>query len=131
MASQIAARAPAGSLDGQALVPVPAHPRRRRRHGFNQAESIARSLRRITGLPVLSILARDGRVAPQVGLERRARLANARGSVRACSASVPARAVLVDDVYTTGATLDACARALSERGASEVVAVTFARAVRG
>jgi ComF family protein len=131
IAAEIAARAPAGLVEGT-LVPVPAHPQRRRRHGFNQAQAIAHALARRASVPVRDLLRRSGPVTPQVGLERRARLANARGSARVRRPSgAPRRAVLVDDVYTTGATLDACARALSEAGADLVVAVTFARAVRG
>lgn len=131
MAAELASRAPLGLLRGT-LVPVPAHRRRRRRHGFNQARAIAAALAREAGLPMVDGLERSGATPPQVGLERRARLLNARDSVRVRAGSVvPARAVLVDDVYTTGATLDACARALSAAGAAEVVAVTFARAIRG
>jgi ComF family protein len=131
MAAQIAARAPADLL-GVPLVPVPAHPRRRRRHGFNQAEVIARGLARREAAPVRDLLVRTADHGPQVGLERRARLVNARGSVRSRSFSCPPeRTVLVDDVYTTGATLDACARALLVAGVEEVFALTFARAVRG
>jgi predicted amidophosphoribosyltransferase len=65
-----------------------------------------------------------------VGLARGERLINARGSVIPGATPPPGRLVLVDDVYTTGATLDACARALAARGARDVVAVTFARATR-
>jgi ComF family protein len=130
MAREVSTRAPAGLLSGT-LVPVPAHALRRRRHGFNQARAIARPLGRAASLPVGDVLRRVHAPA-QVGLERRARLSNARGSVRLrAGASPPPRAVLVDDVYTTGASLDACARALLESGTHEVVAVTFARALRG
>jgi predicted amidophosphoribosyltransferase len=112
------------------MVPVPAHRERLRRHGFNQAESLANALARAKGLPVKTLLRRQQGARPQVGLERRARLEGPSASVWAMG-PVPARAVVVDDVYTTGATLDACARALRERGAREVVAVTFSRALRG
>jgi ComF family protein len=130
MASEIASRVPAGFLAGT-LVPVPAHARRRRSSGFNQAFEIAAALDRATDLPVSDVLRRV-RAPAQVGLERRARLVNARGSARVRSGvAVPPRAVLVDDVYTTGATLDACAQALRQAGTGEVAAVTFARALRG
>jgi ComF family protein len=130
MGREIARRAPPGLLAGK-LVPVPAHARRRRRHGFNHAAAIARATARRLDLPVRDVLVRAGGRPRQVGLERGARLGNVRGSVRPRDgASVPERAVLVDDVYTTGATLHACAEALLEAGAREVVAVTFARAIR-
>jgi ComF family protein len=130
MADEIAARLPRDLLEGT-LVPVPAHRRRRRRHGFNQANAIARPLGRALSLPVRDVLQRASAPA-QVGLERGARLRNAVGSARLrAGAAAPTRVVLVDDVYTTGATLDACAWALLDRGTREVVAVTFARALRG
>jgi ComF family protein len=128
MGAVIADGAPAALLRG-AVVPVPAHPRRSRRHGFNQAAALARAIGRAAGLPVVDLLRREGASAPQVGLERRARLANARGSVRVV-AQVPPAVVLVDDVYTTGATIDACAQVLRDAGATEVMALTFARAMR-
>jgi ComF family protein len=136
MGERIADRAPQSLLRGT-LVPVPAHPVRNRRHGFNQAAELARAIGRATRLPALDLLRRETSSVPQVGLERRARLANAACSVQVDSrrrrgrAEVPSLVALVDDVYTTGATLDACARALQEAGAAEVVALTFARAVRG
>lgn len=129
MADEIAARAPRDLLGGT-LVPVPVHPRRRRRHGFNQAEAIAHPLGRALSLPVRDVLRRANAPA-QVGLERGARLRNAAGSARLrAGAAAPPQAVLVDDVYTTGATLDACARALLDSGTRDVTAVTFARALR-
>jgi predicted amidophosphoribosyltransferase len=134
MGAAVAARAP-GHMLGGVLVPVPAHPLRRRRHGFNQAREIAGAIGRAAGLPVVDFLRRDATNRPQVGLERRARLANARRSVRVAgglgrAGGAPGRLVLVDDVYTTGATLDACAGALRRAGAGDVRALTFVRAVR-
>jgi ComF family protein len=135
MGERIAQRVPEPLLRGT-LVPVPAHPFRRRRHGFNQAAELARAVGDAAGLRVTDVLRRDAASRAQVGLERRARLASAPGTVRVRAGSSRRTAigplvVLVDDVYTTGATLDACAQALRAAGACEVVALTFARAIRG
>lgn len=129
MAFEIASRAPPGLLGGT-LVPVPAHAARRRRHGLNQAAWLARALGRLGGLAVVDVLERDRSSTPQIGLARRDRLVQARDSVSARRAPPAGRLVLVDDVYTTGATLDACARVLRGAGGRDVVAVTFARATR-
>jgi ComF family protein len=110
----------------RALVPVPLHPARRRQRGFNQAGILAEALARRTGLAVADRLTRSGAAGTQVGRARPARLAAAPGSIQA-HAPIPARAVLVDDVATTGSTLAACARALRAEGALEVRALTFAR----
>lgn len=131
MAGQIVATAPPGLLAPPAvLVPVPADPSRRRARGFDQAERLARALGRRTGLPRRAALRRIGSAVHQVGASRAARLAPGRlDVVAACPA--PGRAVLVDDVHTTGATLRACAAALCAAGAQRVVCVTYARALRG
>jgi predicted amidophosphoribosyltransferase len=129
MGREIAALAPEGFI-AEALVPAPAHPRRHRRHGFNQAEAIAGWVSKATGLPVCDALRRTPGAAPQIGLPRRKRLLNARDSVRLVRGPLPSRAALIDDVYTTGATLDASARALRASGVVGVCAITFARAVR-
>jgi len=126
MAAQIAATAPPELLADGALVPVPGNARRRRARGFDPAESIARGLRRRTGLPMRPLLRAAGGGSAQAGAGRRQRLRRGGVSVEPRT-RVPDRVVLVDDVHTTGATLDACARALRAAGAHAVVAVIYAR----
>jgi ComF family protein len=129
MAVHIVANAPPGVLGSAAtLVPAPTHPQRRRERGFDQAQLLARALARRTGLPVRAALSRDGPATRQVGAGRAQRRSSVRVAVRG---SVAGRVVLVDDVHTTGATLNACARALRVAGAGEVVAVAYARTLNG
>jgi ComF family protein len=114
------------------IVPVPLHPWRRWRRGFNQAEELARYL----DLPMCNALWRTRATLPQAGLRPAQRRRNLRGAFRLSPLLVPervrgARVVLVDDVRTTGATLDACARVLVTAGAREVRAVTVAGATGG
>ena len=110
------------------VVPVPLHPSRRRERGFNQAADLARHL----GLPVHHALRRTRATASQASLPAARRHKNVRGAfVAARSAGWLAGAVviLVDDVSTTGATLEACAQALKAAGIAEVRALTAARVV--
>lgn len=128
MAAQIVATAPAGVLDRGEFVPVPLHPARRRRRGFNQAERLARALARRTGLTVTDCLERAGLRGTQMGRDRDERLAALAGAVRLRpGACVPHEAILVDDVLTTGATVLACSRSLRSAGSERVVAVAYAR----
>ena len=124
MAAQIAATAPEGFL-AWSLVPVPLHPARLRRRGFNQAELLARELGRRTGLAVATCLERRRRRAPQTGRRRAERVGDYHG-IR-LAGPVPERATLVDDVLTTGATVAACARELRRGGVPEIRAVAYAR----
>ncbi|CAB4865464.1 unannotated protein [freshwater metagenome] len=128
LASQMALRRPQGLFaPGVTLVPVPAHPLRRRRRGFDHADALAVALGVRLGLPVARVLRRDARPgARQRGLGRGSRLAGAALGVRAAGLA-PQRCVLIDDVRTTGATLEACAVVLRATGALRVDAATFAR----
>jgi predicted amidophosphoribosyltransferase len=127
MAAQMAATAPPGLLrPGAVLVPVPLHPARRRRRGFDQAHRLALALGQRTGLEVSACLRRRGPATRQLGAGRTARRSAARLEVRA-HGPVPAHAVLVDDVHTTGATFEACARALRASGSAHVCALAYAR----
>lgn len=128
MAGQLADRAPAGLLDpGGLLVPVPAHPGRLRRRGFDPALLLARSLAARAGVPYADALRRDGMTGPgQRGAGRAERLGGERLGIAARGA-LSGRVVLVDDVWTTGATLQACALTLYGAGATSVDAIAYAR----
>jgi ComF family protein len=129
MAAAMAAHAPAALLEGAALVPVPLHPSRQRKRGFDQAARLAAALARRTGTPLSPCLTRGGPATRQLGAGRARRL-NTDRLVIAARGRVPRRTVLVDDVHTTGATFDACARALREGGAEEVRCLAYARTLR-
>jgi predicted amidophosphoribosyltransferase len=109
-----------------AVVPVPAGPWRWRWRGFDPAEEIAIAVGERAGIPFRACL-RRGRGRRQVGRRRSERLSDP-PRVWAVGA-VPAHALLVDDVWTTGATLSACALALRESGCRRVVALTLAHAI--
>lgn len=112
-----------------AVVPVPLVGSRRRLRGYNQAEMLARALARLAGLPVVPrALVRCKASAPQArSPDEATRRANVEGAFAAGSRAVRGGILLVDDVMTSGATLDACARALVEAGMGPVFALTFAR----
>jgi ComF family protein len=120
--------------DADAIVPVPSHAVRRLQRGFNQASDLARRLDH----SVVQALWRTRATSPQAGLTAAARRRNVRRafcvspflSRRTRSRYLEGRiVVLIDDVSTTGATLDSCARVLKEAGAKEVRALTAARAM--
>lgn len=110
------------------IVPVPLHPRRRRERGFNHAESIARPLARALGRPCQpELLVRIRPTLAQASLRGEARRDNVRSAFRSRTLLGPGlRIGLVDDVLTTGQTLEAAAEALLEAGAGEVVGLTIA-----
>ena len=118
--------------EADVCVPVPVHYRRLRRRGYNQAAVLARVFSQQTGMPVMEdALVRVHHKHSQVGQGRMARLHNIQGafrvSVRGESRLAGARVLLVDDVLTTGATSDACARALMDAGAQTVAVLTACR----
>jgi ComF family protein len=109
------------------MVPVPVHASRRRRRGFNQAEELARRLSEKLGIPVDShILIRTKKTVPQKNLNPAERLRNLEQAFSV--ASLPPRdktILLIDDIYTTGATAEACAKILKEAGAEKVYVFTI------
>ena len=115
-------------FDVDAIVPVPLTAMRRRTRGFNQALLLAREVSRASSVAVDEVLRRRRGGPPQAGsasaVERRR---NVEGAFEAGRLVAGKRLLLIDDVITTGATLDACARALIDAGASEVSALTLAR----
>jgi len=115
--------------DADAVVAVPLHPARRRSRGFNQAQDLAKHL----GLPVVVALRRVDATQAQASLpaaERRKNVSHAFVATRHARALRGSVVVLVDDVVTTGATLDACALVLRRVGVREVRALTAARVVK-
>ncbi len=127
------------------LVPIPLAPKRLRQRGYNQSEALARALSRLWKMPVGDVLIRSRETATQTALTPETRLANVAGAFHVRGAGCGVRSdprlahpalrtphsalVLVDDVFTTGATLLEAARALEQAGARTIYGVTFGRAV--
>jgi ComF family protein len=129
LAGLIADRVAVDGLAAAVLVAVPLHPRRERERGFNQAELLAGELRRrlrLSRAPGQLVRLRD--TPPQVGLDRVRRADNMRGAFLWRGQDLKGAAVaLIDDVATTGATLEACASALRVGGAGPVIGLAVAR----
>jgi ComF family protein len=118
------------------IVPVPLHRLRLIWRKFNQAAELSRALAALSGTPVLiDAVRRTKRTRRQIGLSPRARAENVRSAFAVTPEGREAlfgrRVVLVDDVYTTGATVAAVTRALKRAGAADVTVLTFARALPG
>jgi ComF family protein len=122
--------------DDAVLVPVPLHRTRQFARRYNQSTELARALGRLTGLPVDPVLAtRRKNTRQQVGLSGEARRRNVAGAFQPhadlISRLAGRRAIIVDDVITTGSTVKAVARALRAGGAERVDVLSFARVVTG
>jgi ComF family protein len=113
------------------VVPMPLHPRRLRERGFNQAVEIARPLAQAAGLPLaLEEVARVRDTAAQASLDRRARQSNLRGAFACRRRFDGLRVAVIDDVMTTGTTLESLARCLKASGATAVHNLIVARTAR-
>lgn len=115
------------------LVPVPLHRARQQQRHFNQAEEIAREIGKHTGLPVRSVLQRKRPTHTQTSLHRHQRMENLKDAFRLNKtgekllAHPPGGVILVDDVLTTGSTINACAKVLRKAGFVHIAAVTVMR----
>jgi competence protein ComFC len=112
------------------LIPVPLHSLRKRDREFNQAEIFSKILARRSGIKYCAGIERTRRTGTQTALDRRRRMQNLRDAFRLRkNTDVTDKTVLlVDDIFTTGSTLDACSRVLLQAGAKSVRALTVARA---
>jgi len=128
LGQRIAERAPGGA---QVVIPLPLHPERLRERGFNQSMEIARAVGDRLHLPVdRDSLFRCRATPPQADLPLRERHRNVRGAFE-CSTDMAGRHILlIDDVMTTGATVNECARILKLHGAAEVSVAVAARALK-
>lgn len=117
--------------EAEVIVPVPLHIKRERQRGFNQAQIIAKELARLKGIELVErSLIREKNVLPQTSLEAKDRQKNVRGAfgIRKSDKIKGKVVILVDDVFTTGATIRECSAVLIKAGSREVRAVTVAQA---
>jgi ComF family protein len=130
MVSWLSGIYPSSAWPCQLLVPVPLSQKRRRHRGYNQVELIAEELAPLLDLPVARRAVVRWRDTPsQVGMGPQARQHNVQGAFEADAKLVAGRQVLlIDDLFTTGATLSACSQALQRAGAVGVYALTVGRA---
>lgn len=112
------------SMQADCLVPVPVHPSRLKSRGFNQAQVLAEKLGKLLELPVCAdLLKRNKKTEPQKELNPRERLRNLEEAFTVEEPQLEeeiTRVILVDDIYTTGSTIEACARALGQAGIKKV-----------
>ncbi len=116
------------SIRPDVIVPIPLAKGRERMRGFNQAELFANSLSKHTGVPVKRLLVKTRSTKEQKGLNRLQREQNLSGAFRTVVSNkhMPEKVLLVDDIFTTGSTVNACATALKKAGAQKVYFICIA-----
>lgn len=114
-------------IQPQALIPVPLHPARRRKRGYNQAELLARALAKLTGIPEEpDLVRRRVNTCPQKELNAGERKNNLKNAFQMSKNGVHLkRVLLIDDIYTTGSTADAVAKTLTEAGIEKVYVLSI------
>lgn len=109
---------------------VPMFKKKEKQRGFNQAELMAKKIGEMTGAKILSFLEKVKDTSSQTKLDKAERLANVRGAFRRKEGIIyPSNVLLVDDIWTSGATMEECARVLRRSGAKKVFGFTLARVV--
>lgn len=116
------------AIHPDALIPVPVHPSRKRSRGYNQAELIARKLSELSGIPMeASLIRRVKRTRPLKGLSHSERQNNLKRAFKISINDVKLNTiVIIDDIYTTGATIDSMARTLREKGVKQIYFMALA-----
>ncbi|MDE7045569.1 MAG: ComF family protein, partial [Acetatifactor sp.] len=111
-----------------ALIPVPVHPSRKRRRGYNQAELIARRLSELSGIPMeAALIRRVKKTRPLKGLSNSERQNNLKRAFKIDINDVKLNTiVIIDDIYTTGATIDSMAQVLKEKGVKKIYFMALA-----
>lgn len=116
------------------IIPVPLHPEREKARGFNQATLLARELSRLTDLPLdeVSVVRTEHTTRHRAGMDARGRRETVADAFRVVHPALifDERVLLVDDVFTTGATVSSCSKSLRDAGAREVYVLTIARPMR-
>lgn len=108
------------------LVPIPLHKKRFKYRGFNQAEEISKALSEITGWEVDVLLERNRNTSSQLGYNKKERMLNMKNAFQVIK-NIPETVILIDDVVTTGETLNQAAKVLKEGGAKKVYALVVAK----
>ncbi len=112
------------------IIPVPLHEKRLKERGFNQAQMLAETLSHYYGIPVKNALTRTKNTTAQFDLAREERFANIKGAFKVVDNSIHNKRILLfDDIYTTGATIMECSKALKAAGAKRIEVLTLSRAV--
>lgn len=114
------------SLEVETLIPIPLHKKRQRLRGYNQSEVIARALSRQLGIPVVGdVLIRQEDTKPQKELSQKERKINVKNAFKISKNDIQyGKVLLIDDIYTTGATLEAAAQVLRKSGVDDVYCAT-------
>lgn len=117
------------SIHSDCIVPVPLHRHRQRSRGFNQSVLLARGAASITGVPVRNVVTRTRNTVPQVSLSEEKRTTNVADAFSLATGvtAVPEHGIIVDDVFTTGATISEVAHVLRQAGMRTITALTVAK----
>ena len=130
LAGLIMERVDPGIFEGaHMIVPAPLSKRSARERGFNQTRLLARAISKSTGIPVVMALTKIKETPPQNSLDRKQRMKNLLGAFKAICNVEGKTVIIVDDVFTTGATINEAAKTLMQAGAAEVRGITAARSV--